>query len=113
MNMNHPEAPKYQEPFILATNGEYAPMIRFKFETDNVCALSYAYLILVDFNKSGVITLEFTTHKVEIKGRRLEKLFGSLVNHQVIAVRQHSLTDVRPPPGECCVDGLVVTANER
>jgi hypothetical protein len=111
--MSSTEAPKYQEAFILATNGEYAPMIRFKFETDNVCALSYAYLIAVEFNKSGVITLEFTTHKVEIKGRRLERLFGSLVNHQVIAVRQHALTDTRPPPGECCVDRLAVTVNER
>lgn len=111
--MNSTEASKYQEAFILATNGEYPPMIRFRFETENVCALAYAYLIAVEFNKSGVITLEFTTHKVEIKGRRLEKLFGSLVNHQVIAVRQHSVTDVRPPQGECCVDRLAVTANER
>ena len=111
--MSTTETPKYPEPFILATNGEYAPMIRFKFETDNVCALAYAYLIAVEFDKSGVITLEFTTHRVEIKGRRLEKLFGSLVNHQVIAVRQHSLTDLRPPAGECRVDGLVVTVNER
>lgn len=107
------QSPKYHEAFILATNGEYPPMVRFRFETDDVCALAYAYLIAVRFSKSGVITLEFTTHKVEIKGRRLEALFGSLVNHQVIAVRQHSITDVRPPSGECCVDGLVITANER
>jgi hypothetical protein len=111
--MSNAEAPKYQEAFILATNGEYAPMIRFKFATDNVFALAYAYLFAVDYNKSGLITLEFTTHRVEIKGRRLEKLFGSLVNHQIIAVRQHSLTDVRPPMGECCVDGLVITAVQR
>jgi hypothetical protein len=111
--MNAPEAPKYHEAFIPVTNGEYAPMLRFRLETDNVFALAYAYLISVAFNKSGVITLEFTTHKVEIKGRRLEKLFGSLVNHQVISVRQQSITDVRPPAGECCVDGLVITANER
>jgi hypothetical protein len=107
------EAPKYQEAFILATNGEYAPMIRFKFATDNVFALAYAYLFAVEFNKSGLITLEFTTHRVEIKGRRLEKLFGSLVNHKVIAVREHSLTDVRPPPGECCVDAVTLTTQMR
>ena len=110
--MNTAEAKNYQEAFILAADGEYTPMIRFMFETGNVCALAYAYLVAVEFNKSGVITLAFTTHKVEIKGRRLEKLFVALVNHQVVAVRQHSLTDVRPPVGECCVDGLVVTANE-
>ena len=111
--MSNSEAPKYQEAFILATNGEYAPMIRFKFATDNVFALAYAYLFAVEFNKSGLITLEFTTHKVEIKGRRLEKLFGSLVNHQVIAVREQSLTDVRPPPGECCVDAVTLMAQMR
>jgi hypothetical protein len=111
--MNSAETAKPQEAFILATNGEYPPMVRFTFQTENVHALAYAYLVAVEFNKSGVITLEFTTHKVEIKGRRLEKLFGSLVNHQVIAVRQHPFTDNRPPAGECCVDGLVISANER
>lgn len=110
--MNGTETPKYHEAFILATNGEYPPMIRFRSETDNVFALAYAYLIAIDYNKSGTIAMQFTSHRVEIKGRRLEKLFGSLVNHQVIAVRQHSITDVRPPMGECCVDGLSITANE-
>jgi hypothetical protein len=111
--MSIPEAQKYHEAFINAENGEYTPMIRFRLESDDVCALAYAYLIAVEFNRSGVITLHFTSHQVEIKGRRLDKLFGSLVNHQVISVRQHSLTDVRPPAGECCVDALAITATER
>jgi len=111
--MNTAEAPKFQEAFILATSGEYPPMIRFKFETENVHALAYAYLIGIEYDKSGVLTLEFASHKVVIKGRRLEKLFGSLVNHQVIAVRQHSITDVRPPAGECCVDALTIKENQK
>ena len=110
--MNTTEAPKYQEAFILATAGEYPPMVRFKFETDNVHALAYAYLVGIEYRKSGTITLQFTSHTVEIKGRRLDRLFGSLVNHQVISVHQHSITEVRPPAGDCCVDSLTIKANQ-
>lgn len=111
--MNITEEKTNQGAFILATAGEYPPMIRFKMATDNVHALAYAYLTSIEYDKSGVVTLEFTSHKVVIKGRRLDALFGSLVNHQVIAVRQHSITDARLPAGECCVDALVIRENER
>jgi hypothetical protein len=111
--MNTTEAPKHREAFILATNGEYPPMIRFRFETENVHALAYAYLTGIEYDKSGVLTLQFTSHRVTMKGRRLDKLFGSLVNHQVIAVSQHSITEVRPPAGECCIDTLTIAEQER
>jgi hypothetical protein len=106
-------AKKYHEAFIVADNGELPPTIQFTFDNGNVCALPYAYLVEIDLNKSGIITIGFTSRKVEIRGRRLDKLFAPLVHFQVISVRQLSITDVRPPPGECCVDGLVITANER
>ena len=110
--MNTTEEKTHQEAFILATSGEYPPMIRFKYATDNVHALAYAYLTSIKYDKSGVVTLEFTSHKVVIKGRRLDALFGSLVNHQVISVRQQSMTDARPPAGECCIDGLTIKEKE-
>jgi len=106
--MNTTEEKNHQEAFILATNGEYPSMIRFKFATENVNAFAYAYLTSIEYDKSGVVTLEFMSHKVVIKGRRLDALFGSLVNHQVIAVRQQSIADARPPAGECCVDTLTI-----
>jgi hypothetical protein len=106
--MNTSEEKNHQGAFIVATSGEYPPMIRFKFATDNVHALAYAYLTGIEYDASGTITLEFSSHKVVIKGRRLDALFGSLVNHQVIAVRQQSMTDARPPAGECCVDMLLI-----
>jgi hypothetical protein len=111
--MNMSEERKHQEAFILATTGEYPPMITFKLATDNARALAYAYLTGIDYDKSGVMTLEFTTHKVVIKGRRLDALFGSLVNHQVTSVRQQSITDLRPPAGECCVDALTIREHEK
>ena len=111
--MNTSEEKNHQGAFILATSGEYPPMIRFKFATDNVHALAYAYLTGIEYDKSGVVTLEFTSHKVVIKGRRLDALFGSLVNHQVISVRQQSITNFRPPPEDCVVDTLVIAKNER
>ena len=110
--MNTTEAKNHQGAFILATSGEYPPMIRFKFATDNVHALAYAYLTGIEYDKSGTITLEFPSHKVVIKGRKLDALFGSLVNHQVISVRQQSMTDARPPAGECCIDGMTIKENE-
>jgi len=106
--MNTTEEKNQQGAFILATSGECPPMIRFKYATDNVHALAYAYLTGIEYDKSGVVTLEFTSHKVVITGRRLDALFGSLVNHQVISVRQQSMTDARPSAGECCVDGLSI-----
>jgi hypothetical protein len=111
--MNTTEEKTHQEAYILATNGEYPPMVRFKYATDNVHALAYAYLTSVEYDKSGVVTLEFASHKVVIKGRRLDALFGSLVNHQVISVRQQSITDLRPPAGECCIDALVIKESDR
>jgi hypothetical protein len=111
--MTIPEtAKKYHEAFIVAENGELPTTIQFAFDNGNVCALPYAYLVEIDFNRSGLITMGFTTRKVEIRGRRLDKLFASLVHYQVVAVRQLSITDVRPPQGECCIDGLVIKANE-
>jgi hypothetical protein len=106
--MNTTEEKIQQGAFIQATNGEYPPMIRFKFATDNVHAFAYAYLTSIEYDKSGVVTLEFSSHKVVIRGRRLDALFGSLVNHQVIAVRQQSMSDPRPSAGECCIDGLTI-----
>lgn len=110
--MNTSEEKTHQGAFILATSGEYPPMIRFKYATDNVHAFAYAYLTSIEYDKSGVVTLEFTSHKVVIKGRRLDALFGSLVNHQVISVRQQSMTDARPPVGECSIDGLTIKEKE-
>jgi hypothetical protein len=110
--MNASEEKIHQGAFIQATNGEYPPMIRFKFATENVHAFAYAYLTSIEYDKSGVVTLEFTSHKVVIKGRRLDALFGSLVNHQVISVRQQAITDARPAAGECCVDGLTIREKE-
>jgi hypothetical protein len=111
--MNTTEEKKHQEAFILATSGEYPPMIRFKFATDNVHALAYAYLVGIEYDKSGTITLDFSSHKVVIKGRRLDALFGSLVDQRVISVRQQSMTDARPSAGECCIDGLTIRENEK
>lgn len=110
--MNTTETPKHKEAFAVATSGEYIPTIQFQLETENVHALPYAYLTSIEFNKSGVITIDFTTHKVEIRGRRLDKLFASLVHYQVITVRQSAMTDISPPTGECCVDKLVIAKHE-
>jgi hypothetical protein len=106
--MNTAEEKNHQGAFILATAGEYPPMITFKLATDNAHALAYAYLVGIEYDKSGAVTLEFTSHKVVIKGRRLDALFGSLVNHLVISVRQQSMTDARPPAGVCCIDGVSI-----
>lgn len=103
-------ADKY-EAFVVA-NDESPPTIQFTFDTGNACALPYADLAAIEFNRSGMITIEFTSRKVVLTGRRLDNLFASLVRYQVISVRQHSMTDVRPPSGECCVDELVIVANE-
>ena len=103
---------KYHDAFSVADNGEHPATIQFTFDNGNVCALPYAYLVEMDFNRSGVITIGFTSRKVEIRGRRLDQLFASLVHYQVISVRQHSITDVRPPSGECCVDGLLISKIE-
>ncbi|MDR3404230.1 MAG: hypothetical protein P4L99_17155 [Chthoniobacter sp.] len=110
--MSPTETPKHKDAFVVVTNGELAPTIQFVFESGDVRALPYAYLTGMDFSKSGFITIEFTTGKVELRGRRLDKLFASLVFYQVIAVRQHSITETRPPSSECCIDRMAFTANE-
>jgi hypothetical protein len=111
--MNPAKEIENHRAFSLAMSGEYPPMIRFRFATGNIRALAYAYLLEIDYNASGAISLEFANRSVEIKGRMLDALFTSLVNHRVIVVRQQSITDARPPSEECCIDGLIIKEIER
>ena len=109
--MNTPDTAEKYEAFV-AADDESPPTIQFNFDTGNACALPYADLAAVEFNRSGMITIEFSSRKVILTGRRLDDLFASLVRYQVISVRQHAMTDARPPSGECCVDEMVIVENE-
>ena len=46
-------------------------------------AFAYAHLLWLDFNPSGVIVLNFSTHSVTIKGRNMAGLLERLLRHEV------------------------------
>lgn len=52
-------------------------------KTGNRWAFPYAYLVAVEFDKSGKLVLHFTSHTVTLEGQYLESIYEALLNHEV------------------------------
>lgn len=52
-------------------------------KTGNRWAFPYAYLVAVEFDKSGKLDLHFTSHTVTLEGQCLEPIHEALLNHEV------------------------------
>lgn len=63
-------------------------MLDLRFKDGNATALSYAYLVAVRFNPSEGLELEFTGHRVTLKGRGLSRLYRGLLAHVVGHVQE-------------------------
>jgi hypothetical protein len=69
-------------------------------------ALPYSSLVAIGFDPSAGITLEFTSHKVFVRGRNLRPVYDRLLAHRVTFIQEEDF-DVMPESATC-IDAIVV-----
>jgi hypothetical protein len=58
-------------------------MLELRFMNGNRLALGYPYLVAVEFDLSGIITLQFSGRVVTVEGVNLGPVYMALLNHSV------------------------------
>ncbi|MBI1349442.1 hypothetical protein GC163_24515 [bacterium] len=82
------EAVNYQAASPVSANRPPEPMLELRLKAGDAIALSYALLITAGFNPSQGITLEFTTHKVLLRGRNLRSIYRAIVDHRLAYLQE-------------------------
>lgn len=77
-----------QIPEAFECKGSLALVLDFQFHNGDRWAFPYAYLNSIQFDKSGKITLNFTSHSVEIHGQCLTPVYEALLKHSVTLIRE-------------------------
>ena len=75
--------------FVLENEHGHALELDIKLRTGDRWGLPYAYKTAIEFNLSGDLTIHFTTHTINIKGRNLSPLYDALVAHRVAQILEH------------------------
>lgn len=85
-----PEPEEPADPFSMVNLARRQPqiMLVLRKKDGNCKALGYSYLVGIDFDPSEHVVLEFTGHKVTIRGRNLLPLFKGLVAHKIGLVQE-------------------------
>ncbi len=91
-NQNEQEASLQEACFELLPKDEMAPKLKFIFRNGNRCTIPYAYLLRVEFDVAGVLSLFTSEKEIVIKGRGLGFLEDWLYDNQVIWVRESNIT---------------------
>lgn len=63
-------------------------MLELRRKSGDALALGYAYLVSIGFKRSEGLVLEFTGHRVKVKGRNLQALFRGLVQQRVAFIQE-------------------------
>jgi hypothetical protein len=71
--------------FLREAHGEG---LELKFKTGDSCTLYYSYLLRSRLDVTGSIELQFSTDKVVIEGRHLQKLYDTLRDKAVKWIRE-------------------------
>jgi hypothetical protein len=91
---------------LVGDDGGRAVMLDLRGHNGTSYALPYAALGAVGFDPSGGITLEFTHHKVNVRGRNLRPIYDRILEHRVTFIQEEDF-DVMPESATC-VDAIVV-----
>jgi len=84
--------------------------LELKFKTGDSCTLYYPYLLRSRLDVTGSIDLQFSTDKVVIEGRHLQKLYDTLRDKAVKWIREAEWDDARyHDDEEPLVRSIVVT----
>jgi len=82
-------------------------------KTGNRWAFPYAYLVAVEFDKSGKLTLHFTSHTVTLEGQYLEPIHEALLNQEVGFIREAERRHfASPDEKKAHIDHISVTPGE-
>jgi len=71
--------------FMVLSNSEG---LELRFKTGDSCTLYYPYLLRSRLDITGSIELQFSTDKVVIEGRHLQRLYDSLKEKRVSWIRE-------------------------
>ena len=71
--------------FMVHSNSEG---LELRFKTGDSCTLYYPYLLRSRLDITGSIELQFSTDKVVIEGRHLQRLYDSLKEKRVSWIRE-------------------------
>jgi hypothetical protein len=82
------------------------PTVVFRQSTGHARSFAYSYLLEIDFDPSGRITLTFTSGRVHITGRNLRPLFDKLNRHGVVSVQEADETYLLAGNSETVVSAI-------
>lgn len=83
-------------------------MLEFRFANGNRMALGYPYLVGVDFDLSGLLTLQFSGRVVTLEGSNLLPVYQALLNHSVGYLQELDAERDTMTEGEPFVQGIKV-----
>jgi hypothetical protein len=104
-----PEAENSPDAFSIVADRRQKLMVAFRFQDGNAKALSYGYLVAIDFDPSEGIAMDFSGYEVRLKGRNLGPLFSGLVSQRIGVVQE---ADALHADATLPKDATVVTAIE-
>lgn len=73
---------------LISADRQQKLMLELRLRSGNAKALAYSYLVAVDYDKSGGITMDFSGWDVTLGGKNLESLFSGLVAQRVSVVSE-------------------------
>jgi hypothetical protein len=91
---------------LVADDSGRAIMLDLRGHNGTSYALPYSSLVAVGFDPSAGLTLEFTHHKVGVRGRNLRSIYDSILEHRVTFIQEEDFDMM--PESATCVDSIVV-----
>lgn len=94
---------------VISADRAQKVMCEFRMKTGDAVALAYSYLVRASFDRSGVIEIDFSAHRVRLSGRNLAPVFAGLVAQRVAVVTE---MDELQAEAVLSADATVVTGIE-
>jgi hypothetical protein len=83
--------------------GPHKIMVELRLLSGKAKALSYAYLVALDFDPEGIIDLDFTGWQVRLEGRNLRPLFEAIASNRVSRIKEANSLLARTLPEKATV----------
>ena len=90
----------FDDEAMPTARGRAAVMLDLRKANGDRHAMSYAYLMQIDYEPGDRMKLHFARQVVQIEGRRLKPLYQRLLDHRVHAIQEGSDTEEGLKPDE-------------
>lgn len=94
----------------VASSEPAPPMVDFRGHDGRFRALPYRCMESIAFDDPGGIAVDFTDHRVLLRGRNLRPLYDALVRHRVVFVQEGDLDFLSE--SETFVDSIVIAPTD-